>query len=354
MELYWLQDFLALVRTGSFSRAAAERHVTQSALSRRIQALEDWTGAALFDRSSHPVSLTQPGQQLLPIAVASVEPLLDFRASIRTHSAAAAPTVSFMMPTACSAGIFPALLARLNREIGPITGLGSVQRIDNVAERYIGGESDLALSYRHPSLARPAGFRTLEAIEIGDEPLIPVCAAQRKGHAGYALPARAEAPLAWLPYGRNSFIGRAVDDEVARRVVAVRTHPLFEDPLIFVLKELALQGLGVAWLPRSTIERNLGDGSLVRAGTPEWDIRLTVELLRRRTALSPAAEAVWALLASGTSGASEVSGAWRASAKQGTPSATRPRTPAAAGDSMAPDAPKPARGASHRRARARG
>ncbi len=349
MELYWLQDFLALVRTGSFSRAAAERHVTQSALSRRIQALEDWTGAPLFDRSSHPVSLTLPGQQLLPIAVASVEPLLDFRASIRTQSAAAAPTVSFMMPTACSAGIFPALLARLNREIGPLTGLGSVQRIDEVAERYVGGESDLALSYRHPSLPRPVAFKTLAAIEIGDEPLIPVCSAQRQGQPGYGLPARAEAPLAWLPYGRNSFIGRAVDDEVARRVVAVRTHPLFEDPLIFVLKELALQGLGVAWLPRSTIERNLGDGSLVRAGTPEWDIPLTVELLRRRTALSPAAEAVWALLASGASAVSEITQtSAAATTNPGTKSATR------GSGSMAPDAPKPARAASHRRAPARG
>ena len=171
MELYWLQDFLALVRTGNFSKAATERHVTQSAFSRRIQALEDWVGAALFDRSGHPVELTSAGQQLLPIAVGSVEPLLDFRASIRAHAAESAPTVSFLMPTPCSAGIFPALLARLNREIGPIVGRGSVKRIDEVAERYAAGEADLALSYRHPSLPRPAGFDELDVIEIADEPM---------------------------------------------------------------------------------------------------------------------------------------------------------------------------------------
>ena len=101
MELYWLQDFLALVRTGNFSKAAMERHVTQSAFSRRIQALEDWVGAPLFDRSGHPVELTGAGQQLLPIAVGSVEPLLDFRASMRANAADSAPTVSFVMPTPC-------------------------------------------------------------------------------------------------------------------------------------------------------------------------------------------------------------------------------------------------------------
>ena len=287
MELYWLQDFLALVRTGNFSKAAMERHVTQSAFSRRIQALEEWVGAPLFDRSSHPVELTMPGQQLLPIAVGSVEPLLDFRASMRANASESAPTVSFLMPTPCSAGIFPALLARLNREIGPIVGQGSVKRIDEVAERYAGGEADLALSYRHPSLPRPAAFDELESIEIGDEPLIPVCAPQRRGQPGY------------LPYGRSSFIGRVVDDEVASRVSEVRPQKLFEDPLIFVLKELALQGMGVAWLPRSTIERNLGDGSLARVGGGDWDIPLTVELLRRKKRLPPAAEAVWNLLATG-------------------------------------------------------
>ena len=74
---------------------------------------------------------------------------------------------------------------------------------------------------------------------------------------------------------------------------------MFEDPLIFVLKELALQGMGVAWLPRSTIERNLGDGSLCRVGGVDWDIPLTVELLRRKKRLSPAAESIWTLLANG-------------------------------------------------------
>ena len=299
MELYWLQDFLALVRTGNFSRAAMERHVTQSAFSRRIQALEEWVGAPLFDRSAHPVELTSTGQQLLPIAVGSVEPLLDFRASIRSHAADAAPTVTFLMPTACSAGIFPALLARLNREMGPLVGRGSVKPIDEVGERYAAGEADLALSYRHPALPRPAGFDELDAIEIGDEPMIPVCAPQRRGTPGYGLPASLGTPLVYLPYGRSSFIGRAVDDEVARRVAEVRVQKLFEDPLIFVLKELALQGMGVAWLPRSTIERNLGDGSLVRVAGADWDIPLTVELLRRKKRLSDAAEAVWTLLAQG-------------------------------------------------------
>jgi DNA-binding transcriptional LysR family regulator len=56
MELKWLEDFASLARTGSFSRSAEERHVTQPAFSRRIQALETWLGVALIDRSTAPSS----------------------------------------------------------------------------------------------------------------------------------------------------------------------------------------------------------------------------------------------------------------------------------------------------------
>jgi DNA-binding transcriptional LysR family regulator len=301
--LYWLQDFLALVRNGSFSRAAIERHVTQSALSRRIQALEDWAGAPLFDRTAHPIELTEAGQKLLPIAVASVEPLLDFRASLRGKCADPAPTVTFIMPTACSASLFPALLARLDREVGPLVGRGAVKAIDEVAARYLAGEADLALSYRHPALPRPREFSELEAVDLADEPLIPVCAPPRRNTAGFHLPPAPGVALVYLPYGPSSFIGRAVDGEIARRIPDVQAQKLFDDPLIFILKELALQGLGVAWLPRSAIERNLAGGSLIRAGAEDWDIPLTVELLRRRTRLPAAAEAIWDLLARGTGGA---------------------------------------------------
>ena len=51
METKWLEDFVSLAETRSFSRSAQVRHVTQPAFSRRIQALEAWTGIDLIDRT---------------------------------------------------------------------------------------------------------------------------------------------------------------------------------------------------------------------------------------------------------------------------------------------------------------
>jgi LysR family transcriptional regulator, hypochlorite-specific transcription factor HypT len=68
MELKWIEDFLSLSASTSFSRSANERHVTQSALSRRIKQLETWLDVPLFDRTTYPVRLTPEGREFLPKA----------------------------------------------------------------------------------------------------------------------------------------------------------------------------------------------------------------------------------------------------------------------------------------------
>ena len=62
MNLRHLEHLLALAETGSFSRAAEQQHLTQSALSRSIQTLEDDLGARLIDRSGKRNELTPLGQ----------------------------------------------------------------------------------------------------------------------------------------------------------------------------------------------------------------------------------------------------------------------------------------------------
>lgn len=57
-----IQAFLAVARTGSFTKAANELHLSPSALTVQVQQLEDWLGVALLDRSPRHVSITAAGQ----------------------------------------------------------------------------------------------------------------------------------------------------------------------------------------------------------------------------------------------------------------------------------------------------
>lgn len=65
MNLKHLAHWLALAETGSFSRAAEKLHITQSALSRSIQVLEEELGGPLVDRIGKKNELTPLGQSVL-------------------------------------------------------------------------------------------------------------------------------------------------------------------------------------------------------------------------------------------------------------------------------------------------
>ena len=68
MEIRQLRYFVAIADTGSFSEASRRCFLSQSAISQQIKLLEEEFKTALFNRTSHSVSLTESGEQLLPMA----------------------------------------------------------------------------------------------------------------------------------------------------------------------------------------------------------------------------------------------------------------------------------------------
>lgn len=65
LELTLLEQFLVVARTGNMTRAAGELHLSQSALSRSLQRLEDQVGQALFVRQPRAMVLTETGELLV-------------------------------------------------------------------------------------------------------------------------------------------------------------------------------------------------------------------------------------------------------------------------------------------------
>jgi DNA-binding transcriptional LysR family regulator len=68
MELRHLEHFVAIAQESSFTQAAKRLHLSQSALSISIRALERDLGTRLFERTSHDVALSDAGRALLPEA----------------------------------------------------------------------------------------------------------------------------------------------------------------------------------------------------------------------------------------------------------------------------------------------
>ena len=68
MDLTLLRAFVTVARAGNLTRAAAQLHLTQPAVSLQIKNLQEVLGVALFSRTAHGLVLTRDGQALLPHA----------------------------------------------------------------------------------------------------------------------------------------------------------------------------------------------------------------------------------------------------------------------------------------------
>ncbi|HYI81823.1 MAG TPA: LysR family transcriptional regulator [Acetobacteraceae bacterium] len=293
MELDWLEDFLTLSASGSFSRAAEQRHVTQPAFSRRIRALEDWVGAPLIDRSAHPASLTEAGRRFRPAAEEILRRLAAARQEARTAEEAAAATLRFAATYALSLSFFPAWL----RELEPGLRLGPIQLVSDslqaCEELMLQGRAQFLLCHHHPSVASRLDTAEFLSTRVGADTLVPVAVADAAGKPRFAIPGARGSSLPVLAYNEESGLGRILRTVGGKAPDGARLEPVFRSHLAVVLKRMAMDGRGVAWLPLSLIGDELGDGRLVRAGGNGWLVPVEIRLVRRGATAPPAAEAFW-------------------------------------------------------------
>jgi DNA-binding transcriptional LysR family regulator len=310
MELGWLEDFLALVECTNFSRAAERRHMTQPAFSRRIRALETWIGAALFERTSHRVAPTEAGERFRPVAEELVRRLYQGREEARQAQAAAASTLRFAATHALSLTFFPAWLRSIEATArGGVVGGSAIRLVSDsmqaCEQAMLQAQAEFLLCHHHPAAPPRLDPGQFRSVRIGTDRLVPLAAASGdSGRPRFALPPRAGAgagadrpALPLLAYNPESGLGRILDAVRLVESRSVRAEPVFASHLAAVLRAMAQDGRGVAWLPRSLVEDDIKRGTLVPAGGEEWEVAVEIHVFRARSRQSPAAEAFWALIA---------------------------------------------------------
>jgi DNA-binding transcriptional LysR family regulator len=293
MNLSWLDDFLALAESGNFSRAADQRHMTQPAFSRRIRALEEWLGVALFDRSSHPVTLTETGQWFGTVAHELLTRVARVPDEARAVADASSATLRFAATHALSLTFLPAWLRRLEAR----TPIGAIQLMSDVAAnceaQMLQGRVQFLLCHVHEQAPGRLDASAFRSVRVGTDLLLPVSAPAKGGRPRFALDAPGGARVPLLAYSAESGLGRVVRALRGDALERVKAEPVFTAHLATLLKSMALDGRGVAWLPRTLIEDELRDGRLVPASVPEWFIEVEIRLFRRLASELPAAEAFW-------------------------------------------------------------
>jgi len=293
MNLSWLEDFLALAASGNFSRAAQDRHMTQPAFSRRIRALEDWLGVALFDRATHPVALTETGEWFRATAQEILGRVARVPDEARAVAAAGSATLRFAATHALSLTFLPQWLRGLESR----TPIGPIQLVSDMLQQCEAwmqqGRVQFLLCHTHAQAPGRLDAPAYRSLKVGTDTLVPVCAPDRAGRPRHALSLRARKTVPMLAYSSESGLGRLVRALLGPALPQARVEPVFTAHLAAVLKSMALDGRGVAWLPHSMVDAELRDRRLVEAGDASWRLGADIRLFRPDGALAPAAEAFW-------------------------------------------------------------
>ena len=111
MEFETLESFVAVVRSGNFTKAARERHLTQPCVSRHVQRLERELGLQLLERRRGGVALTNAGRQLLEYAEESVEHKRRFLANLRSEALPLSGELRIAASTSPGEFLVPGLVA---------------------------------------------------------------------------------------------------------------------------------------------------------------------------------------------------------------------------------------------------
>ena len=284
METKWLEDFVSLAQTRSFSRSAQLRHVTQPAFSRRIQALEAWAGTDLVDRSSYPTRLTPAGKTLLDQAVDMLQALQATRAMLRTHQASAQDVIEFAVPHTLAFTFFPSWVSCLVKEFRSFNSRLIALNVHDAVMRMTEGSCDLLMIYHHPSQPVALSAERYDMLVLGTEALYAVSKPKPDGTAMYALPGNAKKPLPYLGYSAGAYLGRAVDHLLKQSVEVAHLERVYETDMAEGLRAMALEGHGIAFLPDSAVRKDMEAGRLVSAGqTPS--LTMEIRLYRQKPGL---------------------------------------------------------------------
>ncbi len=279
MELKWVEDFLAVARLRNFSQAALARHATQSALSRRIRALESWYGVQLFDRSTYPVVLTAAGGHFLPLAEEMVANLYRSRREARAEFGAAGRKAAFAMPHSLAVSFFPGWWQHQPWLAGAAVSVLAADFAVCV-EMLLGGACDYLLCYGREAAPAELEAHHIHPEQVGRDRLVLVSATDADGRPCHAVEDGARQPLPLLTYPQDSFLGRMASGLHARLETYAPTVVRYESALVEALRAEVLQGKGLAWLPESMVAEEVKAGRAAITADPNLGTDLTIWLCR--------------------------------------------------------------------------
>ncbi len=255
-SLQALACFDAAARHESYTRAAQELALTQSAVSRQIGALEIYLGLALFRRTRHGVALTPEGADYARQIASRLQALERDTLDAMSRQGAAGSISLAAVPTFATRWLLPRLpqLATAHPEL--------LVHIETRTRPFLFTDTDFDAALYSGTAEQVANWAGTRATLLIEEEVVPVCAPALLGMRKRLQP-RELATLPLLQQSTRPEAWRQWFEAMDVEAPAALSGPRYE--LYSMTAAAAAQGLGLALVPRLLIEPELARGELVVA-----------------------------------------------------------------------------------------
>lgn len=249
MDMRALKCFVWTAELGSITRAATELGLVQSALSRKIQNIEEDLGAALFVRLPRGIQLTPAGRQFL-VRARRILREVDFAHTELKHQTAIEGAVTLGLSPTLAPIIAPGCLAQVRRDFPDIT-LKVVEGFSSLMlDPLRSGRIDVAVLTNPPHLS---GLRLEPA--VAEEVVVVTAPGARGIQPYYTVDELCRTPLMVT----SGF--RAVVDEQLRKL-GRQLAPGTEIDSVEAIRRIVAQGQAVTVMPVSTYQEDIRAGRL--------------------------------------------------------------------------------------------
>jgi len=287
-DIHDLQAFVAVAERASFRQAATDLFLSQSALSRRIEKLEEGLGVKLFERTTRRVQLTNVGQTFLINVRTALDVLDDAVLGVADLAAHRTGTVTLACVPSAVWHFLPEVLNRFSARFPRIRVHVHDESAQDVLNLVLGGEADFGIN-----------FTGAENPEIVFEPIYV---------ENYVLAMRRDHPLAnrtvlsWKETAGERYISVAKSSGnrslIDAALAGVEKHPLIFCEVNHVSGVLALveAGMGVAAVPGLSVLPGRPD-TIVGVPLVNPEISRTLGLISKRShRMAPAARTLFEML----------------------------------------------------------
>jgi DNA-binding transcriptional LysR family regulator len=247
VNLHDLQAFLAVAEHASFSQAAERLHLTQPAVSKRIQALESQLECRLFDRVGRRVYLTDAGRTLRPRAEALLRGLRDAERALKDLDRRVAGVLSLATSHHVGLHRLAPVLRTFTRRYPDVQLDIRFEDSEDAHDLVRRAETEIAVVTLNPK-----GDPELDARPLWSDPLVFVAAAEHElaGRGPLTLERLARSQPV-LP-GLATYTGRIVLEAFADAGLTLR--PNLATNYLETIAMLVTIGLGWSVLPHSMIK----------------------------------------------------------------------------------------------------